>query len=243
MQQKHAQRVSRGRKIFGVISIIIFISLCIGLSVFFSKIIFEKVKTPEEFIDYIDSFGWKGRFVFLGLQMLQVLVALIPGEVIEIGAGYAFGAVEGTILCLIGVSLASSFVFFLTKKWGVRLVEIFVDQSKIQDLKFINNAAKLKRTIFLLFFIPGTPKDLITYFVGLTPIKLHEFLVISLIARIPSLISSTIGGHIIYSQNYIGAILLFLITGIISLIGMKIYSFIINKKKENDPDGEQSSEI
>ena len=95
---------------------------------------------------------------------------------------------------MIGVAAASSLVFLLTRFLGVRLVEIFISREKIDELRFINSEEKLKRMIFLLFFIPGTPKDLLTYFAGLTRIKLHEFLIISMIARIPSLVSSTIGG-------------------------------------------------
>ena len=146
--------------------------------------------------------------MFLGLQCLQVIVAMIPGEILEVGAGYAFGAVEGTLLCMGGVAIASAMIFLLTKRLGVKLVETFISREKIDELRFINSEKKLKRLIFILFFIPGTPKDLFTYFAGLTRIKLSEFLVISLIARIPSVVSSTIGGHIIGQENYLSAIIL-----------------------------------
>ena len=163
----------------------------------------------------------------MGIQCLQVVIALIPGEVIEVGAGYAFGPVEGTLLCMAGVAIASTLIFLLTRKVGVRLVEAFISREKIDDLKFINSEAKLKRLIFILYFVPGTPKDLFTYFVGLTRIQWHEFLVISLIARIPSVVSSTIGGSIINSQDYLPAIILFAVTGLVSLGGMLLYSRIV----------------
>ena len=119
---------------------------------------------------------------------------------------------------------------------GVRLVEIFISREKIDELRFINSEEKLKRMIFLLFFIPGTPKDLLTYFAGLTRIKLHEFLIISMIARIPSLVSSTIGGHFIGQSRYVEAIILFVVTGVVSLIGMKVYSIIVKKHKKGSRD-------
>ena len=190
------------------------------------------IDSPEEFKAYIESFGWKGRFVYLGLQCLQVIVALIPGEIIEVGAGYAFGPIEGTLLCMAGVAIASSIVFALTKRWGVRLAELFITREKINELRFINSERKLKRMTFILFFIPGTPKDLFTYFFGLTQIRLHEFLSISIIARIPSVISSTIGGHIIGSKNYLSAAVLFAVTGMVSLAGMTAYSRFANRKRE-----------
>lgn len=232
----------RRRRILGLISLIVVAILFVGLTIFIGKYFMELADTPERLQEYIQSYGWKGRFVLLGLQILQIIIALIPGELIEVGAGYAFGAVEGTLICMIGVAIASSFIFLLTKKLGVRLVEIFISREKIDELRFINSEQKLKRMVFLLFFIPGTPKDLLTYFVGLTRMKLHEFLIISMIARIPSLVSSTIGGHVIGQQNYGAAILIFAITGIVSLAGMKIYSEIVKRRrvrqsqKETPPD-------
>ena len=85
---------------------------------------------------------------------------------------------------------------------------------------------------FLLFFIPGTPKDLFTYFAGLTDIKLSTFLAISLVARIPSVLSSTFGGHMLGEGKYTGAILLYGITGLVSVLGMLLYRQILRKKNE-----------
>ena len=222
----------RKRRVLGIVSLIIVLLLFVGATIFISKYIFS-FSDAEEFKEYIQSFGWIGRFVLLGIQILQVIVALIPGELVEVGAGYAFGAVEGTLICIAGVAIASSIIFTLTKWLGIKLVEIFISREKINELRFINSEKKLKRIVFLLFFIPGTPKDLLTYFVGLTRIRLLEFLVISLIARIPSLVSSTIGGHAIGEKNYFAAVLIFAITGIVSLIGMKIYTMIVKHHKEH----------
>ena len=221
----------RRRRIFSAVSLAVVFLLLAGCAFLIYHAFIRQISSPEEFRSYIESFGWKGRFVFLGLQCLQIVVAFIPGEIIEVGAGYAFGPLEGTFLCMAGAALASSFVFALTKKWGAKLVEMFVSREKINELRFINSERKINRVIFILFFVPGTPKDLFTYFAGLTRIKLHEFLVISILARIPSVVSSTIGGHIIGSENYLPAALLFAATGLVSLIGMALYSHFFKKRR------------
>ena len=118
---------------------------------------------PERFRDWVDSHGVGGQFILIGMQVLQVVVALIPGEVIEVGAGYAFGAVEGTSLCLSGVALGSTIIFLLTRLFGVRMVEAFISREKLYAFSFMKDEKKLNRLIFLVFFIPGTPKDLLTY--------------------------------------------------------------------------------
>ncbi len=216
------------RRILAIISLAVLTALLAWLTYWLTKHFLVFQNSPEEFKAFVESYGWTGRFVALGIQMLQVIVSLIPGELVEVGIGYTFGAIEGTLLCMFGVALASALVFLLVKRLGVRLVEIFISREKIDQLRFINSEKKLKRLIFILFFIPGTPKDLLTYFVGLTRIRLHEFLVISLIARIPSLVSSTIGGNLIQRESYGQAALLFAVTGIVSLVGMLLYNRIVN---------------
>ena len=227
------ETTQRQKRIYTAVSLLIVAAVFIWLSVFITQQFLSFKKSPEEFKVFIESFGWTGRFVALGLQILQVIISFIPGEILEIGIGYAFGAVEGTLLCLGGVAIASSLVFLLTKRWGMRLVEVFISREKIDSLRFINNEEKVKRLIFILFFIPGTPKDILTYFVGLTKITLPEFLIISLIARSPSVVSSTIGGNLIQQQNYEYAALLFLITGTVSLAGITLYNRFINRRKKS----------
>ena len=191
--------------------------------------------SQDDFRAYIQSFGAMGWLVLLGLQFLQVFIALIPGELLETAAGYAFGPVMGTLLCYVGVALASVLVFALTRRFGVKLVEVFISREKINGLSFINTERKRNVLIFLLFFIPGTPKDLLTYFAGLTDIKLGTFLAISLVARIPSVLSSTVGGHLLGEGQYGGAIWLYGITGVVSLVGILIYNAIIKRKTKSEP--------
>ena len=228
------RRYLRRRRIVALVSLAVVAALVSWLTVFIIQKFSAFGSDPEQFKTFIEGYGWKGWLVALGIQVLQVVISLIPGEVVEVGMGYAFGWLGGTVLCLIGVGLASALVFLLVKRWGVRLVELFISRDKIDQLHFINSEQRLKRTVFLLFFIPGTPKDLFTYFIGLTRIKLHEFLAISLIARIPTVVSSTIGGNLIQDKSYLEAILLFAITGAVSLLGMLIYNRIVayrNRKK------------
>lgn len=219
------------RKIFAGISVCILLVL-MGLATWFVYGWLSSF-SQEGFRDYIRSFGAWGPFVMLGLQFLQVFIALIPGEFVETAAGFAFGHVFGTLICYIGVAAASSIVFLLTRRFGIKLVEVFTTPDKINELRFINTEKKRNYLIFFLFFIPGTPKDLLTYFVGLTDIKLGSFLIISLIARIPSVVSSTFGGHLLGIGQYWDAILLYAITGAVSLIGLMVYNkFIKNRKKD-----------
>ena len=186
--------------------------------------------SQEGLRDYIRSFGAAGWLVFLVLQILQVFIALIPGELLESAAGFVFGPIVGTLLCYAGIVIASSLVFVLTRKFGIKLVEVFVSREKINQLRFLNTEKKRDLLIFLAFFIPGTPKDLLTYFVGLTEIKFRTFLAISLVARIPSVVTSTFGGHLLGEGDYISAIIVYAATAIVSILGMVGYNIWMKHK-------------
>ena len=142
----------------------------------------------------------------------------------ESAAGFVFGPVFGTLICYAGIAIASLLVFVLTRKFGVKLVQVFVSREKINQLRFLNTEKKRDVLIFIVFFIPGTPKDLLTYFAGLTEIKLSTFLVITLVARLPSVVTSTFGGHLLGEGEYVLAVIVYAATAVISLFGMSVYN-------------------
>ena len=226
MEQK---KYNNRRKLLSGISIGIVTLLALLLTLFIWR--WLSSFSQEGLRDYIRSYGAASWLVFLVLQFLQVFIALIPGELLESVAGFAFGPLWGTVLCYAGVAFASALVFSLTRRFGVKLTEVFISREKINQLRFLNTEKKRNFLIFLLFFIPGTPKDLFTYFVGLTDIRLGTFLAISLLARIPSVISSTFGGHLLGQGDYMDAVLLYAITAAISLLGLVAYNLWIKHKR------------
>lgn len=192
----------------------------------------EFVSNPEDFRIWVDSHGIFGRIAFIGMMIFQVVIALVPGEPLEIGAGYAFGAIEGTLLCSIGVFIGSLIVFSLVRKFGIRFVEIFFSLDKIKSLKILKKSKKRDLLMLLVFFFPGTPKDLITYFAGLTDVNTLKCILFVTIARLPSVITSTLGGSALGVEQYKTAIIVFAVTLIVSSIGWLIYNFIIREKRK-----------
>ena len=220
---------ARRRKILAGISLAVVLLLAVFVTLFVSHWLHSF--SQDDFRDYVRSFGVLAPLVMLGLQILQVFIALIPGEIVESAAGYVLGPWLGTAVCYLGIAIASILIFSLTRRYGVRLVEVFISREKIKELRFLNTERKRDTLIFLLFFIPGTPKDLLTYFVGLTDIRLRTFLLLSMVARIPSVITSTFGGHLLGQERYIGAVILYCITGLLSLVGMVGYNRYLKTKQ------------
>jgi len=168
----------------------------------------------------------------IGISAFQIIVAIIPGEPFEIAAGYAFGWFWGAVLCLIGTLLGQIVVFLFAKKFGMDFVEIFVSTEKIKEMNFLKDNKKLYITTFFIFLIPGTPKDVISYVAGITPIKLVPFLLVSGVARIPSVVSSTIGGCCLGLKNYTMAAAVFIVTLIVSGILFFVYKRYEKKKSK-----------
>lgn len=222
----------RKRKIVSIIAIVLLVLFSAAVGWYIGRPMIEFVSEPQQFRAWVDKSGIWGRIAFVGMVVFQVVIALLPGEPFEIGAGYAFGIVEGTLLCVLGITIGSIIVFTLVKRFGVKLVEVFFNLEKIRSLKFLQNEKKLNIFIFLLFFLPGTPKDLLTYFLGLTSVNRGKVIFLSAIARLPSVITSILGGSALVSKQYILAVIVFAVTLIISLLGYIIYNQIIKDNRQ-----------
>ena len=220
----------RGKKILGIVAIVIFVLFMAAMMIIVGKPLVKFASEPEKFREWIDSMGFVGKLAFIGMMALQVVVALIPGEPLEIGAGYAFGALEGTALCLIGSCLGSAVIFALVRSFGIKLVEIFFSRDKINSLSFLQNTKKLNALVFTVFAIPGSPKDLLSYCVGLTGMKFITWLGISTVARIPSIITSTLGGDALGAGRGSLAIWVFAITVVMSVSGLLLFNYYCKKQ-------------
>ena len=186
---------------------------------------------PEHFRQWIESLGLLGDFAYMALVMLQVVVAVIPGEPVEILGGYAFGVWHGTMLYLIGAFAGSLIVFLFVRKFGKTAAEIFFSREKLDSLKFLHTSPKRTVIFSVIFTVPGTPKDLLVYFAGLTDMKLSTWLLISAFGRIPSAITSTIGGSALGDGKYSSALLALIVTVFLSLAGFLVYKFILKERK------------
>ena len=227
LKKNESALTDKQKKIISIAVIIALIVFAAAVAWFVGKPMIKLVSSKGAFSEWVDSHGIWSRFIFIGMVIFQVVIALVPGEPLEIGAGYAFGAV-------VGITLGSVMVLGLVRKFGVKLVEVFFDIEKIKKLKFLQDEKRLDFITAVVFFLPGTPKDLLTYAVGLTDIKFSRFLLIVSVARFPSVITSTIGGSALGMANYKFAIIVFALTAVISLAGIAIYNYICRKKGKNE---------
>ena len=221
----------RHKKALYAAAIAIFILFTLAVSWFVGRPLIRFVRQPEQFRAWVQGHGLLGQLAFLGMTVLQIVIAIIPGEPLELGAGYAFGFWRGTLLCEIGILLGGLLVFLFVRRFGVKAVEVFFPREKIETLRFLHKEKRLALWVLILFFIPGTPKDIMTYIVPLTPMKLSTFLLLSTVARLPSVVTSTIGGNALGTGKLTFALIVFSATALISALGILIYRRICKRSE------------
>lgn len=226
--------MNKKQKIFQIIIVLTVLIFFIYLTKEFFPL-FKELLTEEgrnTFKMTIDNLGFRGIFVILGLMCVQIIVPIFPGEPVEVLAGMCYGSVKGLIVVLFGVLFSTIIIISLVKVLGKSFIYTFVKKekiAKIENSKFFRNKKKIDILIFLLFLIPGTPKDILIYIAALLPINIYRFLVISTVARIPSIISSTIAGSNLINGNLFFSIGVYVVTFAITAV----FIYFVNKKDKN----------
>ena len=209
-----------------IIAAIVIVLVCIFVGIPLVRLAGE----PEKFHEWVDSKGMWGPVLYIALVVFQILIAFIPGEPLEIAAGYVFGTFKGTLLCITAASIGSIIVILMVRKFGKAILELYFDKEKIESLKFLQSSDKKIVIFLILFIVPGTPKDLLCYYGGLTDISLPLLIFICTVCRFPSIITSTVGGDALGTGQYLFAVIVFAVTAVVSLIGILIYKKFSQKK-------------
>lgn len=209
-------------------------SLAIGIAfcVLMAWLIGSIVADPSGFMQLVEDNYPVAVTLFALVNTLQVFSAFIPGEPLELVAGYLFGTWGGLVVVSVGLALGEAIVFTAVKRLGPRVVQLFVSPEKLDEMSFFKDARKLNVVTFFLMFIPGTPKDIVTYVIGLTPMKLGTWMAISIPARMFSIVTSTVVGAQAAQDNWVLAVFIFAVTCVVSVFGMVYYLWISRQARE-----------
>jgi uncharacterized membrane protein YdjX (TVP38/TMEM64 family) len=186
---------------------------------------------------FVASFGPFAPLAFMGIQFLQVLFAPIPGELTGFIGGYLFGTGVGFIYSTIGLTLGSWVAFLIARRFGFSFVRRFVGKETMEKFDYLMEHQGAFFSFFF-FIIPGLPKDYFCYLLGLSPMHVLTFLVVSTIGRIPGTLLLSMQGEAVRSEDY-RAFFVVLGLGLLALVFALIYrdrieSWLrIDKNKKN----------
>ncbi len=184
----------------------------------------------EEFIERLRGTGVWGVLILLLIQVLQVVVAFIPGEIVELASGALYGSFWGLVLCLVGLNIGTLVIFGLVRLLGGAYVRENVSKKQYKHLKILNDPDRALVALFFIFLIPGLPKDILIYFIPLTCVKMVPFMVVSSVARIPSIVSSTFTAEALLRGDYLPAGIVFGVFLVLGVLGVafnkQIYALV-----------------
>lgn len=243
--RKPEPNTDRTRKIVTICSVVFCIALIMIAAFFLSKPLINSINSPEgreEFNEWIHSYGFGGKLIVIAFMALQLILAVIPGGPVQLAAGVAYGVVEGTILMEFGIIIGASLVFFLVRKFGTKIVYSMVKREDVEKISFLSNEKQLTAVSFILMLIPGAPKDVLTYFLGLTKMKYPTFIIITVVGRLPALIMSTMTGDSVIEGNWQKVIVIVCVVCAVFVAGIIVYGWFIKKRKAKAEQNSEDSE-
>jgi uncharacterized membrane protein YdjX (TVP38/TMEM64 family) len=222
------EKQERSHLIAHLIMLAFFLGLIIFVSVKFTPEITRLISRPEKFKEYLASYGPVSALIYILIQMAHIIIVVIPGEIVQMAGGYAFGTVLGTLYSVIGTILGTIIVFVSTRLLGYSLVKTFVSPKRLKEFDFLINSPKSEIAMFVLFLIPGIPKDVLVYVSGLTPVKPLRFLLICITARFPGLLGCVYIGANLQEKDYLPVYILSGIALILFVVGILTKDKIID---------------
>lgn len=209
------------RKRFAYIKLAILIFIIVGLPVilFFTcrDTLFSKewlANLPE----FIMQYKGYAAAVLIGIQILQVIICVIPGQPIQLAASYLFGVLKGYLISIIGAVIGAFIAFYIARILGKDALETIFEKEKVNDYHRKLNSGKGLTAVLLIYLIPGVPKDLVAYVAGVSDMRIRPFLIVSTIGRSPGMLGSLLTGYFLSSRNYAAIGILAAVTAVILII-------------------------
>jgi len=196
-------------------------------------------RNPVKLKKIIMSYGKYSVLAFFILQITQVVAFFIPGEIVQIAGGYIYGTLWGSILSLLGITTGSIIVYVISNFYGKPLIDKIISDKDLKFFQRILKAGSINFIVFLLYLIPGIPKDVLAYICGVSSITFKNFILYSTLGRIPGIFVSAYFGAKIGSGNRIILVVIGILAVVLFIIGIlkgeKIVASIVksNSSKES----------
>jgi len=190
----------------------------------------------DRLVERVQNAGPAGVLILLGMQFVQIVVAFIPGEVVQLAAGLMYGPWLGALIVLVGCVISSTIIYKLVHALGAPFVQSMVSTEHLEKFRSFEESGKLDIVVFILFLIPGMPKDVFTYIVPLTNMSYKKFITLTTIGRIPGVLASTYAASGFASGEFIGPIIVLVVLAIIAVLAIVFRDKILGvfNRKENE---------
>lgn len=224
MDKHRKDKLHKKIKLFSTIfkfALLIFILVGLPLYIyFFQPEWIATMSSMESVNQFFRQYRTESVFVYIGAQIAQIVICIIPGQWLQFAAGYMYGFWLGFLFSLIGAAIGSVLTYYLAKLLGRDAMHLIFGEAKINEFIHKLNSKKAIIIVFLIFFIPGVPKDLCNYAAGISEMKLKPFLIVSLVGRSPGMMGSLLIGRQIEAGYYTGAVIIAVIAIALCVLGI-----------------------
>ena len=175
-------------------------------------------KSIDEAVAFLRNYRSLSVPAYFTAEILQIVVSVLPGQLFQMAAGYLFGFVPGLIYTLIGAVLGTVITFVLARVLGSDAVHLMLGEERSKHYMTLLNSRKAYVITFLIYLIPGIPKDTVCYVAGVSEMKMLPFVIISVAGRMPAMAASVIFGAMYMRHDYTGMIIVAVIVAVVVLI-------------------------
>lgn len=162
--------------------------------------------------------------VLIVLQAIQIIICILPGQPIQLASSYMYGVIGGYCISIIGAIIGCLITYRLAHFLGVDAMHIIFGEEKVQNYMKKLNSGKALTIVFLIYLVPGIPKDLMSYIAGISNIELKPFLLVSTLGRSPGILGSLLIGYFWARKNYIGI-------GIVAVIMLLLFGWCVRNRE------------
>lgn len=192
------------RTIWKSVILVFILSAIVLVGITTAPWLYEISKNPWHLRDYITVYGNYGFLIYILIQAIQVIIVIIPGDIVMVGAGFIYGIPVGFTLSYLGLMLGSIIVFYISRIFGYEIVSKLIPIKRIDKISEILNSTKGTVGLFFVCCIPFIPKDLLMYVAGLTPIKASRLFLVYGLSRIPTTLIWVSVGASAFEKDYLG---------------------------------------
>jgi len=175
---------------------------------FFHQDFLMKFRSFDDIVEFLERYKLQSIPIYIVLQIMQIVISVLPGQFFQLAAGYLYTFWPAILLSCVGAFLGTTTTFFLAKWLGTDFVHMFFDKEKTAEYVRKLNSKKAYSIVFLLFAIPGIPKDVVSYAAGISEMKYKPFIILSTIGRLPGMMGSIMIGSMWHKEEYVGMVIL-----------------------------------
>ena len=221
---------NNSRKFLSALKLLLLIGIVVGIPIylFVTKAdVLQDLGNSDNLnlvTDFLQEYRTESIFVYIGLQIIQIVISVLPGQIFQMAAGYLYGFPLGLLLSIIGAGLGSAIAYYLAVFLGHDALRLFIKPETMDHWVKRLNTKQAYIVVFLLYLIPGLPKDVIAYAAGIARMNVKAYLLMSLLGRIPAMSASILIGVFYETENYYGV-------GVVAAVSIVIFIICVIKRK------------